>query len=139
MYLMHLNNFYEFRSIEPNSKKHRNIEKIRFGSIRYSRKVLEFHCVHSHFYSNLALKNDYNEVNPWSIDHNKEKNIIFTNYWPPVLIFIKIFKIIKKNLRKIYLPNRLLDFYLVWTKYIFFIKLKFELIINYLFSLLFKY
>ncbi len=30
-----------------------------------------------------------------------------------VLIFIKIFKIIKKNLRKIHLPNRLLDFYLV--------------------------
>jgi hypothetical protein len=69
---MHLNDFYEFGSIEPNSKKHRNIEKIRFGSIelirtnsiefdsvrfgsvrfgsvrfdsvRYSRKVLGFHC-----------------------------------------------------------------------------------------------
>jgi hypothetical protein len=26
MYLMHLNDFYEFGSIEPNSKKHRNIE-----------------------------------------------------------------------------------------------------------------
>jgi len=64
---MHLNDFYEFGSIKPNSKKHRNIEKIRFGSIelirtnsiefssirfgsiqfdsfRYSRKVLEFYC-----------------------------------------------------------------------------------------------
>jgi hypothetical protein len=51
---MHLNDFYEFGSIEPNSKKHRNIEKFRFGwfdrtnsnefdSVRYSRKVLEFH------------------------------------------------------------------------------------------------
>ena len=40
---MHLNDFYEFGSIKPNSKKHRNIEKIRFGSVRYSRKVLEFH------------------------------------------------------------------------------------------------
>jgi len=38
MYLMHLNDFYA-GSIEPNSKKHRNIEKIR-----YTRKVLEFHC-----------------------------------------------------------------------------------------------
>jgi hypothetical protein len=31
--LMHLNDFYEFVSIEPNSKKHRNIERIRSGSI----------------------------------------------------------------------------------------------------------
>ena len=37
MYLMHLNDFYEFGSIEPNSKKHRNIEKIRFGSIELIR------------------------------------------------------------------------------------------------------
>jgi hypothetical protein len=52
VYLMHLNDFYEFDSIEPNSKKHQSIEIIRFGSIelirlnsvRYSRKVLEFHC-----------------------------------------------------------------------------------------------
>ena len=46
--------FFEFGSIEQNSKKHRNIEKIwfgsiqfdlvRFGSFRYFRKVLEFHC-----------------------------------------------------------------------------------------------
>ena len=33
MYLMHLNDFYELGSIEPNSKEHQNIEKIRFGSI----------------------------------------------------------------------------------------------------------
>ena len=37
MYLMHLNDFYEFGSIEPNSKKHRNIEKIRFDSIEIIR------------------------------------------------------------------------------------------------------
>jgi hypothetical protein len=52
---MHLNDFTwciwciwmilcDFGSIEPNSKKHRNIEKIRFDSVRYSRKVLEFLC-----------------------------------------------------------------------------------------------
>jgi hypothetical protein len=41
MYLMHLNDFYEFGSIEPNSKKHRNIEKIRFGSIELIRKNIE--------------------------------------------------------------------------------------------------
>ncbi len=33
MYLMHLNDFYEFGSIEPKSKKYRNSEKIRSGSI----------------------------------------------------------------------------------------------------------
>ena len=32
---MHLNDFYEFGSIESNSKKHRNIEKIRFDSVRF--------------------------------------------------------------------------------------------------------
>jgi len=38
--MMLLNDFYEFGSIEPNCKKHRNIEKIRFGSIfRESSKV----------------------------------------------------------------------------------------------------
>jgi hypothetical protein len=37
MYLMHLNDFYEFDSIKPNSKKHRNIKKIRFGSIELIR------------------------------------------------------------------------------------------------------
>ncbi len=41
MYLMHLNYFYEFGSIEPNSKKHRNIEKIRFGSIELIRLFQE--------------------------------------------------------------------------------------------------
>jgi hypothetical protein len=44
MYLMHFNDLYGFDSIEPNSKKHRNIEKIRFGS-----RVLEFHCIHFYF------------------------------------------------------------------------------------------
>jgi len=34
---MHLIDFYEFGSIEPNSKKHRNIEKIRFDSIELIR------------------------------------------------------------------------------------------------------
>ncbi len=34
---MHLNDFYEFGSIKLNSKKHRNIEKIRFGSIELIR------------------------------------------------------------------------------------------------------
>jgi hypothetical protein len=44
--LLHLNDFYEFCLIELNSKKHRNIGKvrIRFGSVRYSKKILEFHC-----------------------------------------------------------------------------------------------
>ena len=32
-----LNDFYEFDSIEPNSKKNRNIEKFRFGSIELIR------------------------------------------------------------------------------------------------------
>ena len=46
MYLMHLNDFYEFGSIEPNSKKHRNIEKIRFGSIELIRtNSIEFDSV----------------------------------------------------------------------------------------------
>ncbi len=58
-------------------------------------------------------KKNFDEIKKENSELNKEKNIIFTNYWPPVLIFIKIFKIIKKDLRKIYLPNRLLDFYLV--------------------------
>jgi len=34
MYLMHLNDLYEFGSIEPNSKKHTNIEKY-FDSVRF--------------------------------------------------------------------------------------------------------
>jgi hypothetical protein len=33
-----LDDYYEFDSIEPNSKKHRNIEKIRFGSSLFSTK-----------------------------------------------------------------------------------------------------
>jgi hypothetical protein len=37
VYLMHLNDFYVFGSIEPNSKKYRNIEKIRFDSIELIR------------------------------------------------------------------------------------------------------
>jgi hypothetical protein len=46
MYLMHFNDFYEFGSIEPNSKKHRNIEKIRFGSIELIRtNSIEFDSV----------------------------------------------------------------------------------------------
>jgi hypothetical protein len=37
IYLVHLNDFYEFGSIEPNSKKNRNIEKIPFASIELIR------------------------------------------------------------------------------------------------------
>lgn len=32
IYLIHLNDFYKFGSIEPNSNKHQNIEKIRTNS-----------------------------------------------------------------------------------------------------------
>ena len=43
---MHLNEFYEFDSIEPNLKKHRNIEKVRFGSIELTRtNSIEFDLV----------------------------------------------------------------------------------------------
>ncbi len=37
LFLMHLIDFYGFGSIEPSSKKNRNIEKIRFGSIELVR------------------------------------------------------------------------------------------------------
>jgi hypothetical protein len=83
MYLMHLNDFYEFDSIEPNSKKHRNIEKIRFGSIEIIRfgsifqessRVLLYSyliCSISHRYSD-----DYNLIS--LIDYIYILNII---YW----------------------------------------------------------
>ena len=45
MYLIHLNDFYEFGSIEANSKKYQNIEKIRFnipGKFFHCNKLCNF-------------------------------------------------------------------------------------------------
>ena len=42
-FFQYFDDFYEFGSIDE-LEKNRNIEKFRSGSVRYSRKVLEFHC-----------------------------------------------------------------------------------------------
>ena len=88
---------HEFGSIESNSKKHRNIEKIRFGSIelirnnsarfgsvRYFKKVLEFHCIEKSIFnyqkkllksvlSKLCLKALYKE---FLVNKNHKHNLL---------------------------------------------------------------
>jgi hypothetical protein len=52
---MHLNDFYEFGSIEPISKKYRNIEKIRFGSVWFGSIFQESSRVYNDVYNKLHL------------------------------------------------------------------------------------
>jgi hypothetical protein len=67
MYLMHLNYFYEFGSIEPNSKKHRNIEKIRFGFFKETVKIINcffilFAYIDIDINFNLIIAINFNEI-----------------------------------------------------------------------------
>jgi len=64
VYLMHLNDFYGFGSIELKSKKKRNIEKIRFGwiqfdSVRCSRNFTE---LNHRYFEIIFVKNKRNEA-----------------------------------------------------------------------------